>query len=67
MPGRGYPKVTVRLHAAVLARLTAAAAALGMDRAVLVRELIRWWLEEPGAQLPDRPGGDGPPADAGGP
>jgi metal-responsive CopG/Arc/MetJ family transcriptional regulator len=55
MPGRGYPKVTVRIHPALMAKLNEAADAAGVDRAALVRALIRWYLREPGAVLPKRP------------
>jgi hypothetical protein len=55
MPGRGLPKVTIRIHPALMAKLTDAAQAAGVDRASLVRALIRWYLREPGASLPERP------------
>jgi len=35
-------------------RFGAAAAAAGSDRSTVVRELIRWYLREPGAELPER-------------
>jgi len=47
--------VSVRLSQALLAKLAAAAEAAGMDRASLLRALIRWYLKEPGATLPERP------------
>lgn len=55
MPGRGRPNVSVRLDPALLAKLNAAAYAAGMDRAALLRALIRWYLGVPGAALPARP------------
>lgn len=48
----------------------AAAKAQDTDRATLIREFINWYLNEPGARLPDRPdrrmwdAEAGPPADA---
>jgi len=47
--------VSVRLDPALLAKLNEAAQAGGMDRAALLRELIRWYLNEPGVVLPPRP------------
>lgn len=55
MPGRGLPKVTVRLHPALMAKLVEAAASAGVDRASLIRALLRWYLQEPDAELPGRP------------
>jgi len=55
MPGRGRPNVSVRLSPAEVVKLTAAARAAGLDRAVLLRQLIRWYLGEPGVELPVRP------------
>lgn len=33
----------------------AAAKAMGTERAAVIRELIDWYIREPGAKLPDRP------------
>ncbi|WP_137991236.1 hypothetical protein [Streptomyces vilmorinianum] len=35
-----------------------AAKSLGTERASIVRELIAWYLREPGAKLPERPSRD---------
>jgi len=54
---RGTPKITLRLAPATWARLGAAAAAVGLTRAEVMRRLILWWLREPGVQVPPRPPG----------
>ncbi|MEI5032423.1 hypothetical protein RB201_04280 [Streptomyces sp. S1A(2023)] len=36
----------------------AAAKAMDTERAAVIRELIDWYIREPGAKLPDRPGRD---------
>lgn len=33
----------------------AAAKAMGTERAAVIRELIDWYIREPGAKLPERP------------
>lgn len=33
----------------------AAAKAMGTERAAVIRQLIDWYISEPGAELPDRP------------
>jgi hypothetical protein len=33
----------------------AAAKAMGTERAAVIRQLIDWYIREPGAKLPDRP------------
>jgi hypothetical protein len=33
----------------------AAAKAMGTERATVIRELIDWYIREPGAKLPERP------------
>lgn len=38
-----------------LARFDAAAREAGYDRSSLTRALWRWWVGEPGAELPTRP------------
>lgn len=44
MPGRGTPKVTVRLDERAQIRLAAEAEARGMSSAEVLRELARYWL-----------------------
>lgn len=36
----------------------AAAKAMGTERAAVIRDLIDWYIREPGAKLPDRPDRD---------
>lgn len=55
MPTAGRPKLTVRLDEAELRRVQAAAHNQGLTGAELSRQLIRWWLGEPGVELPQRP------------
>jgi hypothetical protein len=55
MPGRGTPKITLRVSEALWQQFGAAATRKDMDRASLLREFIRWYVREPGAKLPDRP------------
>lgn len=30
----------------------------GLDRSALIRQFVRWYVREPGVQLPPRPGAD---------
>lgn len=46
---------TIRIEPTLWEKLGPAAGANGHDRSALVRQLIRWYLTEPGAQLPARP------------
>lgn len=55
MPGRGTPKVTLRVPETLWQQLGEATSAAGTDRAALIRAFIRWYLRESGAKLPDRP------------
>jgi hypothetical protein len=55
MPGRGTPKVTVRMPEPLWIQFGEAAQAVGKDRAALLREFASWFAGEPGAQLPKRP------------
>jgi hypothetical protein len=55
MPGRGTPKVTLRVPEALWWAFGRAARVAGADRAALLREFIRWYVREPGAKLPRRP------------
>ncbi|WP_345191752.1 hypothetical protein [Streptomyces lavendulae] len=36
----------------------AAAKAMGTERATVIRDLIDWYIREPGAKLPERPARD---------
>jgi hypothetical protein len=45
------------------ADLLTATKRLGSDRGTVIKQLIRWYLRRPGAELPERPGGK-PAADA---
>ena len=54
VPGKGTTKRTVRMGA-LWDDLGKRAAAAGTDRATVLRELIRWYLRLPDAELPERP------------
>ncbi len=54
MPGRGTPKVTVRLDERAQLRLAAEADARDMSSAEVLRALARWWIGD----VPEPP--DGP-------
>lgn len=47
---------TIRIEPDVWDKLGVAAANVGMDRSALLRQLARWYVGVPGAQLPPRPG-----------
>lgn len=55
MPGRGTPKVTLRVTDAAWQRFGEAAQSAGTDRAALLRAFMAWFSKEPGAKLPPRP------------
>lgn len=55
MPGRGTPHAGIRIDPALWEHFRELAEAAGTDRSTVVRELIRWYVREPGAKLPDRP------------
>jgi hypothetical protein len=55
MPGRGTPKVTLRVPEDLWRRFGEATNAAGTDRATTIRELMRWYLREPEAKAPKRP------------
>lgn len=55
MPGRGTHKVIFRIPEDQWQRFGQAAGAAGTNRAAVLREVIRWYLREQGAQLPARP------------
>lgn len=46
---------TIRLEQNLWDALGPAAMANGHDRSGLIRQFVRWYLTEPGAQLPQRP------------
>lgn len=46
---------TIRMEQDLWTRLGPAALANGHDRSGLIRQFVRWYLSEPGAQLPQRP------------
>lgn len=46
---------TIRLEQNLWDALGPAALANGHDRSSVIRQLVRWYLSEPGAQLPQRP------------
>jgi hypothetical protein len=50
------PHRSVRVEDADWADLDAAAKSAGTDRAKLIVAFIRWYLQRPGAELPERPG-----------
>lgn len=50
---------TIRLEQNLWDALGPAALANGHDRSSVIRQLVRWYLSEPGAQLPQRPERDG--------
>lgn len=46
---------SIRLEQDLWDRLDPAAKASGFDRSSLIRQMVRWYLREPGAKLPPRP------------
>lgn len=46
---------SIRIEQDLWTRLGPAALANGHDRSGLIRQFVRWYLSEPGAQLPQRP------------
>jgi metal-responsive CopG/Arc/MetJ family transcriptional regulator len=46
---------TIRLEPSLWTKLGPAALSNGHDRSSVIRQLVRWYLSEPGAQLPQRP------------
>lgn len=52
----------MRLDDELWAKVGDAAKKVGTDRTAVVRQLLRWYVREPGADLPVRPG-DGPDTD----
>lgn len=46
---------TIRLEQDLWSKLGPAALSNGHDRSGLIRQFVRWYLSEPGAQLPQRP------------
>ena len=55
MPGKGTPMRAFRLAEALWIRFGEAARTAGTDRGTVLRQMIKWYLREPGAQLPKRP------------
>lgn len=55
MPGRGTPKVTLRVPDDLWLRFGQATAEAGTDRATALREFIRWYVHEAEAKAPRRP------------
>lgn len=55
MPGRGTPRQAIRIPDELWRRFGTAAQAAGMDRAVLIREFVRWFVRDADARLPQRP------------
>ena len=56
------PHRQVRMDEATWQRLGAVAAERGTDRSAIIRDLVRWWLREPGARMPGRVA-DPPPSE----
>jgi len=56
------PLRSIRMEPELWSALDSAAKSGGYDRSSLVRQLVRWYLGVPGAQLPPRPDG-GPSPD----
>ena len=56
MPGRGTPLACFRVPEQTWTRFAEVARENGTDRAALLRAFIAWYLREPGAKLPQRPG-----------
>jgi hypothetical protein len=55
MPSRGTDRRAIRIDDALWQRFGEVAAALGTDRASLIREWVRWSVGESGASPPRRP------------
>lgn len=53
--GTGSKPRTIRMEQDLWNRLGPAALANGHDRSGLIKQFVRWYLSEPGAQLPQRP------------
>lgn len=49
------PLRSIRMEDDLWSALDDAAKATGFDRSSLVRQIVRWYLGVPGAQLPQRP------------
>jgi hypothetical protein len=58
MPSQGSPKLTIRMDPEKRARFIAAAYNAGTTGTDLVVGFIDWWMDEPGANLPNRPDAD---------
>jgi hypothetical protein len=55
VPSKGTDRKSIRLDDEHWAKLGKSAAATGKDRTAVLKELIRWFNREPGAELPERP------------
>ncbi len=62
MPGRGTPRRVIRMGDVLWERFGQAAGRAGADRAALIRQFVLWYARYPGAELPERPPDDPPPA-----
>lgn len=54
--GRGTARQTMRVDEALWEQFGAATTAADTDRSTVLREFIRWYVREPGAKQPPRPG-----------
>lgn len=54
--GRGTARQTVRMDEELWEKLGRAATDAETDRSTVLRGLARWYVREPGAELPERPG-----------
>jgi hypothetical protein len=55
-PTRGTPTRPIRIESGLWERFGEATTAQGVDRSAVLREFIRWYVREPGAKMPQRPG-----------
>jgi hypothetical protein len=46
---------SIRIEDELWAALGQAAQTVGVDRSTLIRQLVRWYVRDPGAKLPQRP------------
>lgn len=57
MTSKGSPTIQARMRSEERkARVVVAAYNAGLTPSGLINALLDWWMGEPGAELPDRPG-----------
>lgn len=56
--GKGTARQTVRIDEELWTKLGLTTETAGTDRSTVLREFVRWYVREEGAELPERPGED---------